>query len=97
VIDRILCRGAGWATAIEAAALLEAAGIDGARSRVATDLDTALHAASVLGYPVALKAPEIQELDLNPVIVTETSACVADVRIRIGDRSTARSGRRVEY
>ena len=42
-------------------------------------------------------APEIHELDLNPVIVTGTTACVADVRIRIGDRSPPRSGRRVEY
>jgi acyl-CoA synthetase (NDP forming) len=42
-------------------------------------------------------APEVHELDLNPVIVTESSACVADVRIRIGDRLPARAGRRVEY
>jgi acyl-CoA synthetase (NDP forming) len=42
-------------------------------------------------------APEIHELDLNPVIVTGSTACVADVRIRIGDRPFPRSGRRVEY
>ena len=42
-------------------------------------------------------APEVHELDLNPVIVTGSRACVADVRIRIGDRLLPRSGRRVEY
>jgi acetate---CoA ligase (ADP-forming) len=42
-------------------------------------------------------APEIHELDLNPVIVTRSTACVADVRIRIGERMAPRPGRRVEY
>ena len=42
-------------------------------------------------------APEVHELDVNPVVVTETTACVADVRIRIGDRLPPRAGRRVEY
>ena len=39
-------------------------------------------------------APDIRELDLNPVIVTGSMACVADVRIRIGDRTLPRGGRR---
>jgi len=42
-------------------------------------------------------APEIQELDLNPVIVLSTGAHVADVRLRIGAETVERSGRRVEY
>jgi len=42
-------------------------------------------------------APEVHELDLNPVMVTGSRACVADVRIRIGDRLLPRTGRRVEY
>jgi acetyl coenzyme A synthetase (ADP forming)-like protein len=42
-------------------------------------------------------APEVHELDVNPVVVTESTACVADVRIRIGDRLQPRAGRRVEY
>jgi hypothetical protein len=42
-------------------------------------------------------APEVRELDLNPVIVTGSEASVADVRIRIGDRTQPRAGRRVEY
>jgi acyl-CoA synthetase (NDP forming) len=42
-------------------------------------------------------APEIQELDLNPVIVLPTAARVADARIRIASTHPLRSGRRVEY
>jgi acyl-CoA synthetase (NDP forming) len=42
-------------------------------------------------------APEVHELDLNPVIVTASTASVADVRLRIGDRPSGRLGRRVEY
>jgi acetyl coenzyme A synthetase (ADP forming)-like protein len=42
-------------------------------------------------------APEIQELDLNPVIVLSSGAYVADVRLRIEGGRPRRSGRRVEY
>jgi acetate---CoA ligase (ADP-forming) len=42
-------------------------------------------------------APEIQELDLNPVIVLPSGACVADARLRIAPAVSARRGRRVEY
>jgi acetyl coenzyme A synthetase (ADP forming)-like protein len=42
-------------------------------------------------------APEIQELDLNPVIVLPDSARVADVRLRIDSASPSKHGRRVEY
>ena len=42
-------------------------------------------------------APEIQELDLNPVIVLASGAIVADVRLRIGVETPARPGRRVDY
>jgi acetyl coenzyme A synthetase (ADP forming)-like protein len=233
IVDAILYRGGGWATADEASALLSAAGIECASARVVTSEDEALQAASVIGYPVALKAlgptllhkterravslniadaaslrvayadfagrfademtsvlvqrmvppgvemivgalqdplfgpliacgsggvlvdlladtafrlhpvnesdtreildelkgtrllrgyrgtppaneaalrdillrvselvtvaPEVRELDMNPVIVGESTACVADVRIRIGDRVPPRPGRRVEY
>jgi len=233
IVDAIVGRGGGWATADEAAALLSAAGVDCAAARVAASLDEALQAALAIGYPVALKAlgptllhkterravllnmrdaaalrtaygdfaarfademtsvlvqqmappgvemivgalqdplfgpviacgtggvlvdlladaafrlhplnesdvremlnelkgsrllrgyrgappaneaalrdtllriselvtvaPEVHELDLNPVIVTESTACVADVRVRIGDRARPRAGRRVEY
>jgi acyl-CoA synthetase (NDP forming) len=42
-------------------------------------------------------APEIQELDLNPVIVLGAGARVADVRVRIAAASRSARGRRVEY
>jgi acetyl coenzyme A synthetase (ADP forming)-like protein len=42
-------------------------------------------------------APEIQELDLNPVIVLPSGACVADARVRIESPTSTRRGRRVEY
>ena len=42
-------------------------------------------------------APEIQELDLNPVIVLSSGARVADVRVRIDATTPPKRGRRVEY
>jgi acetyl coenzyme A synthetase (ADP forming)-like protein len=42
-------------------------------------------------------APEIQELDLNPVIVLAKGARVADARVRIEPPASTRRGRHVEY
>jgi acyl-CoA synthetase (NDP forming) len=42
-------------------------------------------------------APEIHELDLNPVIVLTSGARVADVRVRVGAAVAGNRGRRVEY
>ena len=42
-------------------------------------------------------APEIQELDLNPVIVLGSGAWAADVRVRIDRQARPLSNRRVEY
>jgi acetyl coenzyme A synthetase (ADP forming)-like protein len=42
-------------------------------------------------------APEIQELDLNPVFVLAAGARVADVRVRLDAAMPAKRGRRVEY
>jgi acyl-CoA synthetase (NDP forming) len=42
-------------------------------------------------------APEIQELDLNPVVVLTAGAKVADVRLRIEAGRPPRRGRHVEY
>ena len=42
-------------------------------------------------------APEIQELDLNPVIVLNAGTCVADARIRVDSGHPATRSRRVEY
>jgi acetyl-CoA synthetase (ADP-forming) len=41
--------------------------------------------------------PEIQEMDLNPVMVLPSGAVAADVRVRIGPRSPGPKGRRVSY
>jgi acetyl coenzyme A synthetase (ADP forming)-like protein len=42
-------------------------------------------------------APEVQELDLNPVIVTAFGACVADARVRIEHARPQGRSRRVAY
>jgi acetate---CoA ligase (ADP-forming) len=42
-------------------------------------------------------APEIQELDLNPVIVSASGPCVADARVRIQDQRPKGQNRRVCY
>lgn len=41
--------------------------------------------------------PEIQEMDLNPVMVLTAGAVVADVRVRVGVKAPAPAGRRVRY
>jgi acetate---CoA ligase (ADP-forming) len=64
-VERILARGGGWALASEAQALLSAAGIDSAASRVAGDVGEAAQAACELGYPIALKA-------LGPMLLHKT-------------------------
>jgi acetyl coenzyme A synthetase (ADP forming)-like protein len=65
IVERVLARGAGWALPDEALALLEAAGIESAASRIATDAEGAVRVASELGYPVALKA-------LGPTLLHKT-------------------------
>jgi acyl-CoA synthetase (NDP forming) len=42
-------------------------------------------------------APEIQELDLNPVTVLPSGARVADVRVRLDTATLSTRGRKVEY
>ena len=42
-------------------------------------------------------APEIQELDVNPVIVLTAGAWAADVRVRIDHAPPTKAGRRVDY
>jgi acetate---CoA ligase (ADP-forming) subunit beta len=42
-------------------------------------------------------APEIHELDLNPVIVGAAGACVADARVRIAHHHPQGQARRVSY
>ena len=54
--------------------------------------DVLLRVSAIVGV-----APEIRELDLNPVIALPTGACVADVRVRLGAITGAGRGRRIEY
>lgn len=56
VVERALARGGGWLTPSEAQDLLSHAGIDMARSRLATGASEAMAAAKEIGFPVALKA-----------------------------------------
>jgi acetyl coenzyme A synthetase (ADP forming)-like protein len=41
--------------------------------------------------------PEIQEMDLNPVMVLPAGAVVVDVRVRVGSKPPAPAGRRIRY
>lgn len=55
VVDTALRRGGGWLSAVEANALMAAAGIATPRSHLAATVDEAVEAAGKLGMPVALK------------------------------------------
>ena len=65
IVDGVLARGGGWATADEATGLLAAAGMECAASRVANTLEDVLQAAATIGYPVVLKA-------LGPALLHKT-------------------------
>jgi acetate---CoA ligase (ADP-forming) len=82
VIERVLSRGGGWVSPDEAQALLSAAGIRTAASRIATDVTEAVMAACELGFPVALKA-------LGPTLLhkTERNAVTLDIRDEDGVRT----------
>lgn len=56
IVEGALQRGGGWLTAVEANALLAAAGISTPRSYLASSVDAAVEAAIALGFPVAVKA-----------------------------------------
>ena len=74
IVEGVLRRGGGWATPDEAKALLSAAGIDSAASRVATTRDAAVRAASTIGYPLALKA-------LGPTLLHKTERRAVHLRV----------------
>jgi acetate---CoA ligase (ADP-forming) len=97
IVDDVLARSGGWATAEEAAALLTAAGIEGAASSVASDLDHTVLAASAVGYPVALKAlgptllhkTERGAVALNLVDEARVRSTYADFAARFGSEMTS--------
>jgi acetate---CoA ligase (ADP-forming) len=74
IVEGALGRGGGWTTADEAVAMLSAAGIETAASRVAANVEDAVRAGAAVGYPVALKA-------LGPTLLhkTERRAVALDV------------------
>jgi acetyl coenzyme A synthetase (ADP forming)-like protein len=75
ITDRILSRGAGWALPDESLALLTAAGIETAASRVAKDAEGAVRAATDLGFPVVLKA-------LGPTLLHKTERKAVSLNLR---------------
>jgi acetate---CoA ligase (ADP-forming) len=82
IVQEVLTRSAGWILPTEAHALLAAAGIDSAMSRIARSLDQALVAASQVGFPLAVKA-------LGPTLLhkTERKAVTLNVRDDAGMRA----------
>jgi acetate---CoA ligase (ADP-forming) len=97
IVETVIARGAGWALPDEALALLQAAGIETAASRVATDVEAAAHAACELGFPVALKAlgpallhkTERRAVCLNLADEAGVRAAYADFATRFGTDMTA--------
>ena len=94
VVERVLERGGGWLTAVEANALLAAVGIGVPRSNMAPSVDDALEIAARLGYPVAIKAvgpsllhkTEHNAVRLNLANRNEVLAAGAALTIALGDR-----------
>jgi acetyl coenzyme A synthetase (ADP forming)-like protein len=97
VVQTALSRGAGWALPQEAQALLAAAGIATAESRVVTSAEDAIEAASQLGFPVALKAlgpsllhkTERRAVSLNLPDETAVRTSHADFGARFGREMSA--------
>ena len=97
IVERALVRGAGWASPQEDQALLTAAGIGSAESRVAANADDAVTAASRLGFPVALKAlgptllhkTERKAVSVNLADEAAVRMAYADFAFRFGREMTA--------
>jgi acetate---CoA ligase (ADP-forming) len=92
IVERVLARGGGWTAADEVTALLTAAGIRCAASRVAATCDEAVQAANSIGYPVALKAlgpallhkTERRAVALKLASATEVKDAFEDFTARLG-------------
>ena len=83
-VDAALRRGGGWLTAGEVSALLTAAHIEHAPSRLVSTLDRVVAAAEEIGYPVVVKA-------LGPTLLhkTERRAVLLDLTDRHAVQSAA--------
>jgi acyl-CoA synthetase (NDP forming) len=68
----------------------------GFRGGVAAD-EAAFRALLVRASQLLHACPDIQELDLNPVMALPAGAVAADVRIRVGRRAPGPAGRRIRY
>lgn len=94
VVDTALRRGGGWLTAVEANALVTAAGIATPRSHLAASVDEAVEAAVKLGMPVAVKAvgaallhkTEHRALRLNLDTKAAVRTAAAELTRALGDR-----------
>jgi len=94
VVDTALRRGGGWLTAVEANALVSAAGIATPRSHLAASVDEAVEAAVKLGMPVAVKAvgaallhkTEHRALRLNLDTKAAVRTAAAELTRALGDR-----------
>jgi acyl-CoA synthetase (NDP forming) len=97
IVERVLHRGAGWALPGEVEALLTAAGIECAESKVVSDADAAVRAATQLTFPVAVKAlgptllhkTERQAVALNLPDEAGVRAAYDDFAARFGADMTA--------
>jgi len=97
IVESVRERGGGWVGAADVGALLNAAGIPAAQSRVADSLDAAREVAASIGYPVVLKAigPDIlHKTELGGVILNindqqSLERAYADLVRRLGDQMTA--------
>ncbi len=94
VVDTAMRRGGGWLTAVEANALVSAAGIITPRSHLAMSVDEAVEAAVKLGLPVAVKAvgaallhkTEHRALRLNLDTKAAVRTAAAELTRALGDR-----------
>ncbi|MGE3489025.1 MAG: acetate--CoA ligase family protein [Vicinamibacterales bacterium] len=94
VVDTAMRRGGGWLTAVEANALVSAAGIATPRSHLAASVDEAVETAIRLGLPVAVKAvgpallhkTEHRALRLNLDTREAVRTAATDLTRALGDR-----------
>ena len=94
VVDTAIRRGGGWLSAVEANALVSAAGITTPRSHFATSVDEAVEAAVKLGLPVVLKAvgaallhkTEHRALRLNLDSIVAVRRAAVELTEALGDR-----------
>ena len=94
LVDTVVRRGGGWLSAVEANALMAAAGIATPHSRLARSVDEAVEAAVKLGMPVALKGvgaallhkTEHKAVRLNLATESAVRLAALELTAALGDR-----------